>query len=493
MRLDAPKNVRGVRRFLGIINFIKNHIPNRAQMLAPLTNLTKKESRWRWGEKEQEAFDKTLAATSNAILCTFPDSNKPYIIYPDAAQKHGMGALLCQVQDGKETTISTYSEKFNDAQLKYPVGEQELLAAHRACRHFRQIILGSEVLIRTDHKNLTFDEVKHASLRVLRQRIEIDQEYGATFEHLAGDLNVGADGLSRHDATSTTPIRIVEEVYAVDELDRNENEDFPIAMRLVKEEQDKDAAFQALLSKPETAARFTTKEYDGVSVHCFEDRVWTPPALQKRIVEWYHNNLLHAGSTRTLKTIQQTFRWNHMRKHVDEHVKTCDQCQRYKIVGRPNYGLIPNTGALRNKNPWEKIQVDCAGPWKVNVSSATGEKVTFSFHIVTIADCCTNWCELQVITSAASKKCAGALDTQWLCRYPRPKECGHDNGPEFMGAEFQELLTSFGIKSRPTTVKNPTANGIVERLHLTLADQLRTRVFEEDWHQDVNLLAQTCA
>ena len=40
-----------------------------------------------------------------------------------------------------------------------------------------------------------------------------------------------------------------------------------------KEEQDKDAAFQALLGKPETAARFTTKEYDGVSVYCFEERV----------------------------------------------------------------------------------------------------------------------------------------------------------------------------------------------------------------------------
>jgi hypothetical protein len=85
-------------------------------------------------------------------------------MYPVAAQKHGMGALLCQTQNGKEVNISTYSEKFNDTQLKYPVGEQELLAAHRVCRPFRHIILGSEVLIKTAHKNLTFDEVRHASL-----------------------------------------------------------------------------------------------------------------------------------------------------------------------------------------------------------------------------------------------------------------------------------------------------------------------------------------
>ena len=72
---------------------------------------------------------------------------------------------------------------------------------------------------------------------------------------------------------------------------------------------------------------------------------------------------------------------------------------------------------------------------------------------------------------------------QWLCRYSRPKECVHDNGPEYMGHEFQELLSSFGIKSRPTTVKNPTTQAVVERLHLTLADQLRTRVFDEDWQR----------
>ena len=52
LRLDAPSNVRGVRRVLGIVNFIKNHIPVQAQILAPLTNLTKKEVMWRWKEEE---------------------------------------------------------------------------------------------------------------------------------------------------------------------------------------------------------------------------------------------------------------------------------------------------------------------------------------------------------------------------------------------------------------------------------------------------------
>ena len=79
-------------------------------------------------------------------------------------------------------------------------------------------------------------------------------------------------------------------------------------------------------------------------------------------------------------------------------------------------------------------------------------------------------------------------------RYPKPIECGHDNGPKFTGHEFQELLDSYGIKSKPTTVKNPTAQSLVERIHLTLGDYLRTAVFSEDvWKDDVDMLIQSCA
>ena len=48
----------------------------------------------------------------------------------------------------------------------------------------------------------------------------------------------------------------------------------------------------------------------------------------------------------------------------------------------------------------------------------------------------------------------------------------HDNGNEFLGREFQELLQSYGIVSRATTVKNPQANSIVERLHMVITNNL---------------------
>ena len=49
-----------------------------------------------------------------------------------------------------------------------------------------------------------------------------------------------------------------------------------------------------------------------------------------------------------------------------------------------------------------------------------------------------------------------------------------DNGGEFTGLEFQELLSSYAITARPTTVRNPQSNAVIERMHLTMADMLRT-------------------
>ena len=109
------------------------------------------------------------------------------------SQKYAMVALLVQVVNRVEQTISTFSRKFNDAQLKYTVGHQELLAAHKVCRHFHPIIYGCNVLIKSDHKNLTFDGTKILNLRVQWQRITLDQEYQAKFKHFASELNTGAE------------------------------------------------------------------------------------------------------------------------------------------------------------------------------------------------------------------------------------------------------------------------------------------------------------
>ena len=49
LKLAPPTNLKKTRGFLGTINFIKNHKPNRASMMEPITRLTKKDQPFIWG------------------------------------------------------------------------------------------------------------------------------------------------------------------------------------------------------------------------------------------------------------------------------------------------------------------------------------------------------------------------------------------------------------------------------------------------------------
>jgi hypothetical protein len=114
----------------------------------PITCHTRKDVQFILGEEQAQAFQRERASITESIMLEYPNPNKPFDLYSDASSTHAMGAILCQ--DGK--VISTFSRKFNNAQLKYTITGQELLACMEACKHFAQIIHGCEVRIHTDHK-----------------------------------------------------------------------------------------------------------------------------------------------------------------------------------------------------------------------------------------------------------------------------------------------------------------------------------------------------
>ena len=278
LRIKPPSNIKQVRGFLGVINFIKNHIPNRAAIIEPITRLTRRDVKFVWGEEQQQAFEKVKAVISESIMLTYPNPNRPFDIYPDASSKYAMGALL--VQDGK--VISTFSRKFNDAQLKYTVTGQELLAAAEACKHFAQMIHGCEVRIHTDHQNLTHQDTVHVNLREQRTRIFLDSEFGATFVHIAGEKNTGADGLSRLPMFDDVPADTAEHhLFAINNLDRNTNEDFPLDMMQIRIAQAADKVLQQRIKSDRYRDKISTINIDGHDVTTFNGRVWVPTSLQQ--------------------------------------------------------------------------------------------------------------------------------------------------------------------------------------------------------------------
>jgi transposase InsO family protein len=100
-----------------------------------------------------------------------------------------------------------------------------------------------------------------------------------------------------------------------------------------------------------------------------------------------------------------------------------------------------------------------------------------SIQAITMCDPATGWFEVAEIKDKISEGTAKIFDQTWFCHYPNPKRCISDNGNEFLGKEFQELLQSYGVKSVTTTVKNPQAN-FVERVHQTLGNMLRSYELE---------------
>ena len=79
------------------------------------------------------------------------------------------------------------------------------------------------------------------------------------------------------------------------------------------------------------------------------------------------------------------------------------------------------------------------------------------------------------LINKTSRHIAMHFENTWLSRYPWPLRCVRDQGKEFIGFEFLNMLRRNNIQSVPTTVKNPQGNSILcERMHQTMASQLRS-------------------
>ena len=121
----------------------------------------------------------------------------------------------------------------------------------------------------------------------------------------------------------------------------------------------------------------------------------------------------------------------------------------------------------------------------------TCDKIILDFTCLTMIDPATGWFKIielplpsvtvkregkeitEVIIDKTSASVAKLFNKQWLSCYPRAKNIIYDNGSEFK-LNFKALCKSYGLKRKPTTVKNPQANTILERIHGVFMDMLRT-------------------
>jgi len=96
-------------------------------------------------------------------------------------------------------------------------------------------------------------------------------------------------------------------------------------------------------------------------------------------------------------------------------------------------------------------------------------------------DPATGWFEIKELKDKEAISAANLVEQTWLTRYPWPSEIVFDIGTEFMGRFTKMIEENYGITCWGITTRNPQANAIIERIHQTLGNIIRTfEVHESD-------------
>jgi hypothetical protein len=286
--IAPPTNRKQLRRFIGIINYYRDMWKRRSDLLAPLTALCSPNAKWHWTDVEQKAFDLVKTAISKDVLLSYPDFSAPFDIHTDAS-KHQLGSVISQ----RGKPVAFYSRKLNPAQQRYTTTERELLSIVETLKEFRNILLGQQVVVHTDHLNSTHKQFN--TDRVMRWRL-ILEEYGVSLNYVKGTNNIVADALSRLSRLEDVHLHECISDTNLAEQFLNERADdaliYPLDLPAIDKAQQADKALLRQLQAGKSNLQLKTFR-GGVQVICQDNLIYIPKTLQARVTEWYHIMLCH--------------------------------------------------------------------------------------------------------------------------------------------------------------------------------------------------------
>jgi hypothetical protein len=134
------------------------------------------------------------------------------------ASDYAIGAVLGQRKDKKPYVIYYASKTLNSAQMNYTTTEKELLAVVFACEKFRSYLVGSPVVVFSDHAALKYLLSKKDSKARLVRWILLLQEFDITIKDKKGTENVVADHLSRLTTDSRSDITPIDDYFPDESL-----------------------------------------------------------------------------------------------------------------------------------------------------------------------------------------------------------------------------------------------------------------------------------
>ncbi|RVW67370.1 Retrovirus-related Pol polyprotein from transposon 17.6 [Vitis vinifera] len=174
----------------------RRFIKDFSKLARPLCKLLVNDAKFVWDDRCQRSFEELKLFLMTAPIVRAPNWQLPFEVMCDA-NDFAMGVVLGQREDEKPYVIYYMSKTLNEAQRNYTTTEKELLVVVFALDKFRAYLVGSFIVVFTNHSTLKYLLTKKDAKARLIRSILLLQEFNIQIKDKKGVENVVADHLSR--------------------------------------------------------------------------------------------------------------------------------------------------------------------------------------------------------------------------------------------------------------------------------------------------------
>ncbi|RVW68644.1 Transposon Tf2-2 polyprotein [Vitis vinifera] len=403
----------------------------------------------------QHSFDQLKKFLTTTPIVRAPNWQLPFELMCDASD-FAIGAVLGQREDGKPYVIYYASKTLNEAQRNYTTTEKELLAVVFALDKFRAYLVGSFIIVFTDHSALKYLLTKQDAKARLIRWILLLQEFDLQIKDKKGVENVVADHLSRLViAHNSHPLPI--------------NDDFPeeSLMFLVKTPWYAHIANYLVTGEIPSEWNAQDRKHFFAKIHAY---YWEEPFLfkycadqiirkcvpedeQQGILSHCHENACggHFASQKTaMKVLQSGFTWPSLFKDAHIMCRNCDRCQRLGKLTKRNQMPMNPILIVELFDVWG---IDFMGPFPMSFGNS---------YILVGVDYVSKWVEAIPCKQNDHRVVLKFLKENIFSRFGVPKAIISDGGAHFCNKPFEALLSKYGVKHKVATPYHPQTSGQVE-------------------------------
>ena len=335
--------VKGLKRFLGMVNYLAKFLPLLSEMAEPLRRLEDKETEWCWLEQHQKAFNTVKQYLADAPVLKYYDINKDVTIQRDASET-GLGAVL--MQQGQ--TIAFVSRALTDTKTPYAQIEKELLAIVWSTNKFNQYILGREVVhIESDHEPLkaVFSKPIHRSPKRLQRMLMALQTYSLEVHYKKGELMQISDALSRAYCNTTESAQHDNSpLCSLEKIDHAEDVSIaPQRLAEFRQETANDTVMQSPIASIKSGLALSKKECDPKLTPYYDlrselvedkgivflgERLVVPTSMRNEMLKQIHRS--HIGMEGCLRRAREVLYSPLMNAEVKDFISKYSVCQSYR-------------------------------------------------------------------------------------------------------------------------------------------------------------------